>query len=33
MKLNENPSIGNRVVPCPRTDTETNGQMDGQTDR
>ena len=28
IKFNENPSSGNRVVPCGRTDGHTDGQAD-----
>ena len=31
-KVYENPSNGNRVVPCRRRDIQTDGQTDGQTD-
>jgi len=32
IKFHENPSSGNRVVPCGRTDGRTEGRTGGQTD-
>jgi hypothetical protein len=33
IKFHENPFNGSRVVPCGRTDRQTDRQKDGQTDR
>jgi len=32
IKFHENPSSGNRLVPCGRTDVRTDGQTDKGTD-